>query len=245
MYTYLEFSALNAAQIKTLQQATSDAYPSFIIDAPTVKKHWNKLGTLFPQFQLSLVNDAGLVLGFMNMIPIFLDRAMVDLPDEGWDWLIQKGMTDFENNIAPNCLGGLQINVLKQYQGKGFSKMLIQKGKEIMLASGFTNFIIPIRPTWKHKHPKTSMDAYLSIESDKKIYDPWIRTHVNNGAKIIKVCKNSMHIDEDINFWESHLNMNIEKSGEIMVPGALNPILVHKEENYAEYREENLWIRYS
>lgn len=180
----------------------------------------------------------------MNAIPIFLDQSLNKLSNDGWDWLVKKGIEDYENNIVPNSLGGLQIIVKKKYQGKGYSTLLISKAKELRKKLRFKNFIIPIRPILKHKYPEMKMEEYINLKEGNVIYDPWIRVHLKNGARFIKVCENSMNVAGDIRFWEKILNKKITKTGLYMAEGALSPISIDVEKNQGEYREENIWICY-
>jgi hypothetical protein len=169
---------------------------------------------------------------------------MNELPDEGWDWMLKKGVTDYEKRIEPNTLGGLQIIVTKLNLGNGYSKTLISEAKRIVKEMGFEHFIIPIRPTFKNLYPNMAMREYIDLKEGGKIYDPWIRTHVKGGAEIINVCSKAMYIDGNVNFWEDLLKYKIEKSGAYIVAGALNPVNINIETNNGTYYEDNVWIFY-
>lgn len=147
--------------------------------------------------------------------------------------------------IILNALGGLQIIVPKAYQGKGFSKLLIANAKKVVEGLGYEHFIIPIRPIFKHHHPEIKMVDYINLKKSDKVYDPWIRTHLYGGAKIIAVCENSMNVKGDLSFWENLMNQKINHSGQYIVKGALNPVFIEVEKNRGEYREENIWISYN
>ena len=43
----------------------------------------------------------------MNTIPFQFEKPLNELPDNGWDWMFEKGISDFEKNIKPNYLGAL------------------------------------------------------------------------------------------------------------------------------------------
>nr|WP_280935049.1 GNAT family N-acetyltransferase [Aquimarina sp. 2201CG14-23] len=220
------------------------AFPEIILNSQTTEKYWSTLEKYFPHTQLFMVNEDNNLIGFMNIVPVFWDQPLKELPDKGWDWLVQRSIYDYENNIQPNSLGGLQIVITKKFQRKGFSKLLISKAKEIKQNLGLINFVIPIRPVFKHKFPKMKMVDYLEFKKDQNIYDPWIRTHLNAGAKIISVCKNSMNVKGDIVFWQGLLNKKIVESGSYKIKGALNLVTIDIEKDFGEYREENIWIAY-
>ncbi len=245
LHKILDVSQLNNVQKAQYDKATTDAYPALVLCSEVIKNHWDKLETYFSSYQVVILNRENELVGFINAVPLFWDRPLAELPEEGWDWLLMKAIHDYENNIQPNCLGGIQINILKRYQGKGYSKSLIAIGKERMEKANFKNYILPIRPTLKWKYPEMKMEEYMHFKLEGKIYDPWIRVHLNEGAKIIKVCSNSMNVAGDIDFWEHLFQRKFDKPEAVIVAGALNEVLIDPERNFGEYREENIWIYYS
>ncbi|WP_299223359.1 hypothetical protein [uncultured Aquimarina sp.] len=245
MIKYVTFSDLDDRLVKQYRNAINLAFPDIILNSQVTKKYWSRLEKYFPHTQLFIVSEDNNLIGFMNAIPLFWDQSLSELPNKGWDWLVKKGINDFENNLTPNSLGGLQIIVTKEYLGQGYSKLLIAKGKKVKENFGFRNFVIPIRPILKYKYPEMKMKDYMSLQENGEIMDPWIRTHLRNGAKIIKVCENSMNVTGDINFWENLIDIKIMKSGAYMVDGALNLIKIDVKNNFGEYREENIWIYYA
>ncbi len=191
-----------------------------------------------------MIDDDQNIMGFINMLPFRWEQPATDLPAEGWDWLMQKGIRDYEDGCVANCLGGLQVVVSKKYLGMGLSKELIKEGKRVKDDMGYRNLLIPIRPTLKHKHPCLTMDEYIRLKQADKVYDPWIRTHLKSGAKIIKTCERSMTVKGDLNFWKGLIEEEVVGTGYYRVPGALNLVYVDVAANRGEYQEENIWIRY-
>ena len=238
-------SDLNQTLFEKYKSTVYSSFPKVIFQSEVVKHCWPTLEKYFPEFQLFLIDGNQKLIGFINTIPIYWNKPLGDLPDDGWDWLVQNGIAGYENGVKPNCLGGLQIIVQKDQLGKGYSKLLIAEGKKIMERSGFENFIIPIRPTFKSKYPEMDMEEYINFKQGEKIYDPWIRTHNSSGAKIIKVCPRSMYIKGDLKYWEGLMNSKIKKSGYYIVEGALNPVWMDVENSSGEYNEANIWISYS
>ena len=241
---YLTFDELSEDMKRLHERNTTSSYPQIVSDSQVVQSCWDKLGKYFPSFQVFAINGGNQLVGFVNTIPLKYDGTLQDLPDEGWDWLIQKGISDFEQGITANCLGGLQINISKAFRGQGYSALFIAKAKELRDRNGLDKLFIPIRPALKSELPKMNMAEYITYELDGRLYDPWIRTHLRSGAKIIKVCSNSMHIDGDLSYWEGALNQELHTSGNYYAAGCLNEIHIDVENNYGEYREANIWIHY-
>ena len=174
-----------------------------------------------------------------------MDKPIGELPNDGWDWMIEKGVKDFENDIQANFLGGLQIIVNKKHLSKGYSKHLIAAAKDLMIKHSYQHFAIPIRPTLKHEYPEMDMTEYVNFKKEQVIFDPWIRTHMKQGAKFISVCENSMNVQGDIPFWQKLVLKPITNSGTYIIKGALSPINISIENNKGEYREANIWIYYN
>jgi hypothetical protein len=208
------------------------------------EESWLKVFQYFSSYQLFYLDENGEWLGFANTIPIHYQDPLPDLPDTGWDWLIEKGIADYEGGKKPNVLGGLQIGINPIYRGKRFSKKILEQAKALMVKKKFEKFILPIRPTLKHLHPDIPMKDYLKWKKEDKIYDPWIRTHLQSGAKIIKVCPEAMRVEGTISDWEKWTGRTFPKSGQYAIKGALSLVNINLEKNRGLYLEPNIWIYY-
>jgi len=237
------FNALTKEEIHLYKESTRTSYPDFINYSAAISNYWEKMERYFPEWQLFFFLENTLI-GCMNTIPINYSSSLEDLPQEGWDWLLEKGTRDYEAGKNPTCLGGIQINVLKPFRGNGYSKQILKAGKEKFSLSRLDYFILPIRPTRKHLYPKLSMQEYLSWKVDDKLFDPWIRTHMNAGAQLLHVCSRSMQVSGDVKFWEQRLQKEITTSRYIHFPGAINSIHVNLEKDIGIYEEDNIWIYY-
>lgn len=241
---FINLSQLSATQLSQYNDAIAKAFPQVIGESQIIKAFWNRLEEYFPEFQLFLVSQDDDLIGFINTIPFQYTGSMKGLPESGWDWMFTKGISGFENNQPPNYLGGLQVIVRQKYQKLGYSKQILNYGKQVFKSAKLQKLLIPIRPTKKHGFPKMNMQDYMNLREENEIYDPWIRTHVKGGAEIIKVCENSMSIRGDIKFWERILNTKLVQSGEHHLSGALSPITIDLKNNRGEYIEPNVWIKY-
>jgi len=244
-FTFLDFSQLNTSQLAQYHQSNMVAWPKIILNSNIVKSCWDEIEANFPAYQISLIHPNGRFIGRINTIPIFWDKPLQELPDGGWDWLVDRGLDGYKKGVKPNILGGLQVIVSQDFLGQGFSKKLIQAGKRVMESQQFQSFIIPIRPTKKSDHPEVKMEDYMTWKQDGRFFDPWINNHICSGAEIIKVCGNSMHISGDISFWENIIEKKISNTGSYIVEGALNPVSIDVDSNFGEYNEDNIWIKYS
>ncbi len=227
------------------EQVMQEIWPKIILQSTVVKEYYDQLFKLFPDYQKVCLNSNNELIGFINTIPFYWEKDLKELPEQGWDWLIQKGIADIKNGISPNCLGGLQIGIKKAYQGQGLSRKIVAIGKSIQQENRFKKFILPIRPTLKHIYPSMPMEEYMLLKKDGIIFDPWIRIHESSGAKIIKVCHESMVIDGTINDWETLSGKKINVSGNCIIDGALNEVQMNLETNQGLYKEDNIWLYYA
>jgi len=231
-------------QVQYYSDLTRSNWSPIIQPSGTGDEYWNKLFQYFPEYQLFYETEEGEWLGFANTIPIKYDGLLNDLPEEGWDWLIEQGIVGYKKGITPNTLGGLQIGVNPKFRGKGWSKVILEKAKMSMQDHGYKQFILPIRPTLKDQHPEVPMEEYMTWKHNGKIYDPWIRTHLNAGAEIIKVCHSAMTVSGNLNEWEQWTGKHFNESGLYPIDGGLSLVEINLENNSGLYLEPNIWIYY-
>ena len=223
-------------------EVTTPLWPEFMMHDPIANKYWSSLFELFPEFQISLVIQDEIV-GIANSIPFHWDKTVNELPDEGWDWVLKTGIEDHKNSIKPNALTGLQIAVKNDFQGKGFSSIIVNELIRIARINNFSFLTIPVRPSLKSKYPLTSIDEYITWKREDGLpFDPWLRVHVKCGGKIIKSCHKAMYIPGTIKEWEAWTGLTFLQSGSYTVNGALNPIIIDLAEDRGEYIEPNVWV---
>jgi hypothetical protein len=73
-------------------------------------------------------------------------------------------------------------------------------------------------------------------------YDPWLRVHVREGGRIVKVCHRAMQIVGSLSEREEWTGMRFPDDGSYVVPGALDPIRVDTGQNRGTYVEPNVWM---
>lgn len=228
--------------VKLQNDITSELWPEFMFHDPVSNSNWYKLFELFPDLQLSLINNDE-VIGIANCISYFWNRSFEDLPERGWDWVFEKGIDDKLNDIKANTLNGLQIAVNKRHQGKGISSLLLKEMISIAHEDGFKYVTIPVRPSFKSKYPLIPIDNYIKWKREDGLpFDPWLRVHVRLGGKIIKPCHKAMYIPGTIDEWEDWTDMNFFESGNYVIKGALKPVTINIEKDIGEYIEPNVWV---
>lgn len=244
MKHFINLKQLDTKQTDQYREALATAFPPVIRASEVIENYWSRLEKYFPEFQLFLIGEDGNLIGFMNTVPFHFEAPLAELPDDGWDWMFMKGISDFEYEQPANYLGGLQIIVRPVYQRMGYSRQILDYAKANVKRFGMQQVIIPIRPTKKHLYPDIPMPDYLKMRDGEETYDPWIRTHLRGGARIIKVCNTSMSVEGPLQFWEKLFDRPVTQSGEYTLEGALRPVLVDVEKGLGIYEEPNVWIEY-
>jgi GNAT superfamily N-acetyltransferase len=169
-----------------------------------------------------------------------------ELPDGGWDEVIRWAHDDQMTGRAPNALSALEISLLPEARGGGNSRALLGAMKACAKAQGFAEMFAPVRPNQKHLHPSMPMRQYVdTLGADGLPTDPWLRTHRRAGGKIVKIAPYSMTIVGTVADWSRWTGMSFDRSGEVAIAGALAPVTVSLERDYAVYVEPNVWVRYA
>jgi len=202
--------------------------------------------TKIPDFQFVLTHaEEALPVAIGNSIPLFWEEKIENLPDEGWDWAIRKGIEDYENDLTPNLLCALQIVVFSENRGKRLSRRAVSAMKKIGLEAGLNGMIAPVRPSRKAEFPRMPIEEYISrTDSEDRPFDPWLRVHHRLGARIIQPCHRAMLITGTVSEWTAWTGMSFNKSGLYDIPGALVPVEINIEKDTGIYVEPNVWMHH-
>jgi hypothetical protein len=117
--------------------------------------------------------------------------------------------------------------------------------REAVAARGLVDLVAPVRPSLKHRYPLTPIERYVEWRrEDGRLLDPWLRTHENAGANVIRIAHRSMRIPGSVADWERWTNMSFPESGAYVVPGALVPVEIDRERDEGVYIEPNVWMHH-
>lgn len=218
------------------------AWPEFMLHDP-VARYFEELYTDHPQFQFAFKDRvSGELLCIGNSVPLAWTKDPHELPDEGWDWALEKGIKDHQAGMQPTVLCAIQIMLPPEHRGKGLSHDAVGVMKEIGHSNGLIKLIAPVRPSSKSLYPLTDMEDYIMWTTDEGLpFDPWLRVHARQGGRIVKVCPRAMHITGTVAEWEKWTKMRFPQSGPYIVPGALNPVQMDCTANKGIYVEPNVW----
>lgn len=193
--------------------------------------------------QLCLVDEAtGYPVAVGNCVPLACDFN--NLPPEGWDWIVETAANDRAK--TKNALGALAISVPGIHRGKGVARMLIEEFGALARRKGLDGVVAPVRPSSKHKHPFIPMESYLGWTDEYgRTYDPWVRSHLSAGGRIVRPAERSMVVEEPIGFWEMWSGRTFTQTGEYVIDGALAPVSIDLDRGAGRYIEPNVWMAYA
>lgn len=237
-------------------------------DSPQLKKaassieqaSWNELGYLnytrahyefysdllnsYPEYQLCLVDEeTGYPVAVANCVP-FACSGPDDLPPEGWDWVVETAARTKDSQV--NMLGALAISVPAVHRSNGYARLMIRSLIELAKAKGLRGLVAPVRPSAKVHHPWVPIMDYITwTDESGRVYDPWLRSHLASGGRLIGPCERSMVVHEHIGFWENWSKQRFRKSGAYALEGALAPVKIDLDRQTGTYEEPNVWVAYA
>lgn len=222
-----------------------DVWPEFMKQDPIANLYFNRVDRLFPHLVLVATTldrpDAVVARGFS--IPFALRDD--ELPDAGWDAVIRWGIEDHIDGRAPTHLSALEISIDPAIRGQGNAGQMILAMRGLAAGMNLENLVAPVRPNMKHMVPDQSIDAYAFAKRDDGLpLDPWLRTHVRLGGKIIKVAPRSMVVTGSLDEWRQWTGEPFDTPGPTRVQGALAPVTCDQDRNLAVYVEPNVWVRH-
>jgi GNAT superfamily N-acetyltransferase len=193
-------------------------------------------------------DDPGRVIARGVAVPFAFGDARLgraELPDAGWDAVIRWAHADWLDGRLADAVSALEIMVLAPYRGCGVSVLMLRAMRDNAARLGFADLYAPVRPTEKHRQPLMPFAEYAALKrADGLPRDPWVRAHVRLGATIVKVAPCSMTIAGTLADWSRWTGLALDRSGEAIVPGALSPLHVSREQDHAVYIEPNLWMHH-
>jgi GNAT superfamily N-acetyltransferase len=193
--------------------------------------------------QFALYDPSGAIAAICNSVPFHWDGDSASLSPRGWDWVLEKGMMNYEAGVTPNALSALSITIARPYLGQGLSARMVNALRDVARGEGLKHLVAPLRPMLKAIYPLTPMERYIRWKTpDGAPFDPWMRVHWRAGARIRHVCPESMRIPGSVSQWEEWTGIRFPESGLYIVPGALVPVEIHVEDDRGCYIEPNIWM---
>jgi hypothetical protein len=208
-------------------------------------EHYQDLLNAYPEYQLCLVDEeTGYPVAVANSVP-FACSGPDDLPPEGWDWVVETAARS-KGSPRASMLGALAVSVPAVHRSKGYARMMIRSLLNLAEAKKLRGVVVPVRPTGKVRHPWVPIAEYMTWTDEAgRSYDPWLRSHLASGGRMVGPCERSMVVREPIGFWENWSNQRLHESGHYALQGGIAPVSIDVDTQTGTYEEPNVWMAYS
>jgi len=147
----------------------------------------------FPETQLVFVED-GAVRVVCNAVVLGFDGPGEELPPEGWDWAVARAFSEQDGPGGVLC--ALAVTVEPGARGRGLSRAALRALLALAARLQLSRLVVPVRPPTLR--PEQSVDDLLQRPAD----DPWLRTHLGLGGRIVQPCRRSMTLSAPLSAWE-------------------------------------------
>jgi GNAT superfamily N-acetyltransferase len=208
------------------------AWPEIVFHDAISNENWGRLYEERSEFQFALVED-GRVIAEGNSLPV------AGMP-ASWREALRTG---FDADEADR-LCAIAIVVDPDHQRGGLSRRMLEHMRGLAHARGW-ELVAPVRPSLKHLYPLTPMYTYINWRrEDGLLLDPWLRAHERLGAKIVGIAEDSLVSEGTVTEFEEWCGLAFPESGSYVVPGALVPVEIDRDNDRGVYREPNVWMRH-
>jgi hypothetical protein len=143
----------------------------------------------------------------------------------------------------PDAVASVEVAIRPDARRRGWGTQLLAALLANARRLGFSALYAPVRPPLKELEPELPLSDYVErIRADGLPADPWLRAHVKLGGRIVALAPYSTVVPGSLAEWREWTGLPFDRSGEVVVPGALVPVLCSVEQGVAVYVEPNVWV---
>ncbi|MFG1779949.1 N-acetyltransferase [Micromonospora sp. NPDC049051] len=230
---------------RALDEDFDGAWPPFMLWDPMGAVYYAVAHALYPEFVFAAVDPADPARVIARAYAAPFRWTEPELPDGGWDRVIQRCTVGRLTHAETNIVSALEICIRPDHRGTGLSAVMLAAMREAVAELGYDTLVAPVRPSGKHTRPDLPMVEYAAqVREDGLPVDPWLRVHVRAGGRIERVATRSMTIAGSLDDWRRWTGLPFDTSGPVHVPGALVPVHCDVTHDHAVYVEPNVWVRH-
>ncbi|GAA3736224.1 hypothetical protein GCM10022225_18680 [Plantactinospora mayteni] len=175
-------------------------------------------------------------------VPLRWTGTVDDLPT-GYTDSLARALDAYDAGEPPDTLAILAAQVRPERQGRGLAGRLLRALGD--LAPARHRVICPVRPTRKARYPLTPIDRYADwLRPDGTPFDPWLRTHLRSGGRILATAPRSQVIRGSVAEWQHWTGLEYPDSGEYVIPDGLSTLHVDLDADQGTYVEPNIWVQH-
>jgi len=205
-----------------------------------------RLSSQWPDYVVAVTDPDGSVVARAVAVPYSAKVPYRDrLPDNGWDEVAVWAAEDALDGREIDAACALEIVVHPSLYGRGLSSVALHALRTQLGVLGFDRFLAPLRPPDKAHEPHVPMHEYARRRrADGLPEDRWLRVHERAGGTIVGIAATSATVQAPLETWRKWTGLPFDRSGDVVVPGALTPVHVSVEHDYAVYVEPNIWVEH-
>lgn len=235
-----------------LEGLVQAVWPRYITESPTppadynAKTDWFGIYKRWPHLQFGLFDPrSGELAAAGNMLAFAWDEPADRLPERGWTWVMQTAQQEHEAGMTPVTASGLSVTVAPAWRGQHVSRFALEAMAHLARRHTLRRLIVPVRPAWKARYPITPMAKFARWVNDEGLpFDPWLRTHVRLGARMISVCNRSAIYSGSVAQWEDWGGLPLPASGDYVISNLLSLLHVDRDADLGITIEANVWMEH-
>ena len=219
----------------------SSRWPTFMLAGrPGHDEDVDALVQAFPEQQVLAVDVDDRVRGVAFSLPIDWDGTPAGLP-AGWDDAVTRAAKLQRSGGPADAAVALSITVASDATRRGLAVRLVEALRDATARAAGRALIAPVRPVLKTRYPLVGLEEFLTWRTaDGESFDPWLRTHLRAGARVLGVAPASMTVSGTVEDWRTWVEDPLPGAGSYVVPGGLAPLVVA--DGVGTYVEPNVWL---
>ncbi|WP_244933340.1 hypothetical protein [Micromonospora tulbaghiae] len=129
------------------------AWPPFMLWNPMGAIYYGVAHETYPEFVFAAVDPAEPGRAVARGYAVPLRWTEDELPDGGWDRVIQRATLGRLTGSTPNLVSALEICVRPDRRGGGLSGLMLAAMRAAVAGAGFDTLVAPVRPNGKAAVP--------------------------------------------------------------------------------------------
>lgn len=219
------------------------AFPAFITADAVVRTYVWRVREWFADLNIVLVSgDQPVATGWG--VPIRWNGEVSDLP-AGYTDAIRRAVELRESAGQADTFvvcGGIVDPAMGR---RGIAGELIGVLRDLPAAADLARVVAPVRPTLKATYPLTPIETFSTWRRDDGLpLDPWLRTHVRTGGRVLASAPHSQTMTGTVEEWERWTSLTLPSTGHYVIPHGLSPLYIDREANLGTYTEPNIWVQH-
>jgi hypothetical protein len=195
-----------------------------------------------PQHQVILLDRDDEILGVGLSVPLEWDGTVAGLP-AGWDAAVSASAELLASGRTLTMVSALSVTLARQASGRGLAEMVIAAMRAAAIGAGAPGMLVPVRPVWKSRYPLIPLADYAGWRRpDGEVFDPWLRLHLQLGARRLAIAESSLTVTGTVREWEDWIGLPLPGTGAYTIDGGLVPLHIDYATQRGVYVEPNVWV---